>query len=112
MSFKKYSLQDFKNGWIVGNFSPAILRSEGFEVAVKYYSKGNYEKAHFHEIASEITVIVSGEVEMQGNKYSAGDIVEVSPRVATDFKALADTVTVVIKTPSVINDKFLVGTDD
>lgn len=103
---KNYKLEDMVGGWFVGDFSPAILQTKDFEVAVKLYSEGQSEDLHHHKLADEITVIASGRVQMNGRIYSGGDIVHLSPGDATDFQVLEDTVTVVVKTPSVIGDKY------
>jgi hypothetical protein len=94
------------NGWFVGNFEPAILKSKDIEVAVKYYKKGDKELAHFHKIATEITVIVKGKVKMNGVLYKAGDIVLIEPFETTDFEALEDTITTVVKSPGAHYDKY------
>lgn len=93
-------------GWFIGNFEPSLLRSENFEVAVKHYKAGEREETHHHRVATEITVIVSGDVEMMGRRWAAGDIVLIEPGEATSFVAITDTVTVVVKTPSVLGDKY------
>jgi quercetin dioxygenase-like cupin family protein len=95
------------NGWFVGDFEPSIFKTREFEVAVKKYKKGDYEKSHYHKIATEITVIVSGMVEMNKVKYSEGDIIVIEPNESTDFLALTDCITTVVKVPSVINDKYI-----
>jgi hypothetical protein len=93
-------------GWFVGDFAPAVLRSTACEVAVKHYAAGDREDVHHHKVATEITLIVSGEVEMMGQRWSAGDIVVVEPGEATDFLAVTDAVNVVVKLPSVAGDKY------
>ena len=100
-------LDTMTKGWFVGDFSPAALRTEACEVAIKYYSAGDHEPAHFHKIATEITAIVSGRVRMSGVEWTAGDILTIEPGEATDFLALTDVVTVVVKTPSAPDDKFV-----
>lgn len=102
----KHNLDDFFKGWIVGNFNPTLHATDQLEVAVKKYEAGEYEKRHCHKLAKEWTVIVSGRVEMSGNIFAAGDIVYIEPSESTDFLALENTTTVVIKSPSVANDKF------
>ncbi len=57
-------------GWFVGNFEPTVIKTNDVEVAVKKYKAGDYEPAHYHKIATEVTVIVSGEVEMNGVRYT------------------------------------------
>ena len=77
------------------------------EVAVQAYVKGQREPRHVHRVATELTVIVSGRAAMNGVEYRAGDIVTIPPGSATDFVALEDVVTVVVKLPSVRGDKYL-----
>jgi mannose-6-phosphate isomerase-like protein (cupin superfamily) len=103
----KTNLKDFTKGWIVGNFNPTLLYTNDFEVAIKRYNTGDYEQVHHHKIATEITVIVEGEVEMNGIKYIKDDIITIKPNESTDFKCITDVVTVVIKTPSENNDKYI-----
>ena len=100
-------LETMSKGWFVGSFYPSVFSTESVEVGVKYYPAGSKEIWHYHKIATEITVIVSGEVEMNGNKFVKGDIVIIKPGEGVEFKALTDTVTTVVKIPGVTNDKFL-----
>jgi hypothetical protein len=46
---------------------------------------------------------------MKGIEYIAGDIIRIAPGVYTDFHALEDTVTTVVKLPGALNDKYLEG---
>lgn len=104
---KKVNLKDFFKGWFVGNFDPSIIKTNDVEVAVKQYQAGDYESIHYHKLATEITVIISGEVEMNGIKYLADDIIIIEPYDKTDFKCLTDVVTVVVKYPGANNDKYI-----
>ncbi|MBQ7198279.1 MAG: hypothetical protein IJS29_03350 [Selenomonadaceae bacterium] len=105
---KTAKLADMFKGWFVGNFEPTIYRTNDVEVAIKEYSAGDYEEAHYHKIATEITVIQSGRVKMFDKIFNSGDIIVVEPNDATDFTALEDTVTIVVKIPGANNDKYLV----
>jgi len=100
-------LEDMVKGWFVGNFEPTLLKTNDVEVAVKEYKKGDYEEKHYHKIATEITVIVSGRVRMNGVEYSKGDVIVIEPNEATDFEALEDSVNTVIKFPGANDDKYL-----
>lgn len=93
-------------GWFVGDFAPSVLRTSDFEVAVKSYVQGQSEPAHVHRIATELTVIITGRVRMAGQDWCAGDIVTLEPNEETDFLALTDALTVVVKTPSLAGDKY------
>jgi quercetin dioxygenase-like cupin family protein len=101
-------LETMFKGWFVGDFDPVALRSPHCEVSIKHYAKGDHEGAHYHAVATELTAIVTGRVRMMGREWGAGDIITVEPGETTDFEALTDSITVVVKTPSLTNDKFVV----
>lgn len=101
-------LDRMTKGWFVGAFEPTLISTNDVEVAVKEYFKGDYDALHYHKLATEITVIVSGEVKMNGVILTKGDIVTIEPNEAADFEALSDAVTVVVKYPGAGNDKFMV----
>ena len=99
-------LSEMIGGWFVGNFSPSILTSAAFEVAVKSYKAGDYEEWHVHRVGTEITLIINGQAEMDGKILENGDIILLEPGYGTSFRALTDLKTVVVKTPSIANDKY------
>lgn len=96
-------------GWFVGNFEPSLYRTNDVEVAVKSYRADDNEEWHYHKIATEITVIIAGKVAMNGTKYGPGDIIVLDPFEGTDFEALTDVTTVVVKIPGANSDKYLKG---
>lgn len=104
---KSAKLDDMIRGWFVGNFEPSLYKTNDVEVAVQNYAAGAFEAAHYHKIATEITVIQSGTVKMFGKVWNAGDIIVIEPREVTSFEALTDAVTVVVKLPGANNDKYL-----
>jgi mannose-6-phosphate isomerase-like protein (cupin superfamily) len=104
MKVKK--LNEMTKGWFIGNFEPSIIKTNDVEVAVKKYSAGDKEDSHFHKIATEITVIVSGTVKMNGAFYESGDIIIIEPGDITDFEAITDVVNTVVKYPGSNNDKY------
>jgi quercetin dioxygenase-like cupin family protein len=104
---KHARLEDMVKGWFVGDFDPSVSRSKDVEVGVKQYRAGDHEEEHHHRVAVEITLVVSGRVEMMGRTWEAGDIIVVEPGEATSFTALTDATNVVVKLPSVLGDKYL-----
>ncbi|QBR52432.1 MULTISPECIES: hypothetical protein [Erwinia] len=102
-------LSDMTRGWFVGGFAPTLYNTTDAEVAVQHFAAGDKELSHCHKIATEITVIVSGKAKMNGQIVSAGDIIKIEPGQFTDFEALEDTVTTVVKVPGALNDKYLKG---
>jgi len=109
---EKSELKNMIGGWFVGDFEPSVIHTKDFEVAVKEYKKGDYEEYHHHKIADEWTVIARGRVQMNGNIFNSGDIIHIKKNRGTDFKALTDCLTVVVKIPSVSGDKYLGEPDD
>jgi mannose-6-phosphate isomerase-like protein (cupin superfamily) len=101
-------IKDFVGGWFIGNFEPSLDNREDFEVSVKYYKAGDVEKRHLHKIATEYTVIAKGKVKMNNEIIEEGTIVKIEKNESTDFEVLEDTITLVVKTPSVKNDKYIV----
>ncbi|HAU8253660.1 TPA: hypothetical protein I7148_20560 [Vibrio vulnificus] len=104
---KKANLSEMVRGWFVGGFEPTLYSTTDVEVAVQRFIKGDREASHCHKIATEITVIVSGSALMNGHKYISGDIIKIDPGEFTDFEALEDTITTVVKVPGALNDKYL-----
>ncbi|WP_165720416.1 hypothetical protein [Bordetella trematum] len=102
------NLKDMVKGWFVGGFTPTALDTQACEVAVKQYRSGDYEGRHYHKIATEVTLILSGRVRMAGKEWGEGEIIVLSPGEVTDFEALTDAVNVVVKVPGALNDKFIV----
>jgi hypothetical protein len=103
---EKSELKDFIGGWFIGNFNPSLYKTNDVEVAVKNYKAGDKEEAHYHKIATEFTVILNGVVRMNGKEYLEGSILKIPPLESTDFFALTDVTTVVVKIPGASNDKF------
>jgi len=103
---QSYRLDDMTRGWFVGDFAPTALKTGACEVGLKHYAAGDREDRHYHKVATELTLIVSGRVRMNGQEFGAGDIVVVAPGEAVDFAALEPTANVVVKIPGVLGDKY------
>lgn len=104
---EKYNLKEMQKGWFIGDFEPSLYTTNKFEVAVKQYKAGDREESHYHKIAVEFTVILFGEVKMSGIFYKQGDIIKIKPGSSTDFEAITDVSTVVVKIPGAKDDKYL-----
>ncbi|WP_113651710.1 hypothetical protein [Pedobacter namyangjuensis] len=104
---KVFKIKDMFKGWFIGNFEPSLFKTNDVEVGLKEYKMGDYEGVHYHKIATEYTVIVCGQVEMNGIEYNEGDILVIEPYDKTDFKALTDVKTLVVKLPGANDDKFI-----
>ena len=98
------TLNEMVGGWLVGDFEPTCLKTSACEVACKHYAAGASEAAHVHRIATEVTLVASGRVIMNGRIFAAGDIIVLDPGEPTDFRAIEESVTVVVKMPSVMGE--------
>jgi quercetin dioxygenase-like cupin family protein len=102
------NLKDMVKGWFVGGFNPTAYSTEACEVGVKTYKQGDSEGAHYHKVATEITLVLSGKVTMRDQVWEAGDIIVLEPGEVTAFEAMTDATTVVVKVPGALNDKYVV----
>jgi hypothetical protein len=104
---KLYKLDNFTKGWVIGDFIPSLVHSKDIEIGIKSYLSESYEQRHIHNIATEYTIIIQGSVLMNNTQYNTGDIIQIDAKESTDFYAITDCITCVIKTPSVPSDKYL-----
>lgn len=104
---KVFNLNDMTKGWFVGDFDPTVIKTKNCEVSVKRYKKGDVEDKHYHLIADEITVVISGMIRMRGMILGENDIILVERGEATAFECLENAVTVVYKSISIKNDKYI-----
>ena len=104
---ERHQLEKFIEGWFVGRFDPTLISTDAVEVAIKHYRAGDHEEEHHHKVATELTAVVSGRVQMSGEEFGPGEIVRIKPGRSTDFKALTDATTVVVKMPCVAGDKYM-----
>lgn len=104
---KSFKLENMIKGWFIGNFYPTALETQACEVAIKKYSAGDFEDTHYHKLATEVTLIVSGQVKMAGQVWFEGDIIVLFPNEETDFLSITDAITVVVKYPGASNDKYI-----
>lgn len=104
---KLHNLENMVRGWFIGNFEPTLHNAD-FEVGIKKYKSGDKEEKHYHKLAKEFTVIISGVVKMNDTIYKENDIIQIDEYDETDFECIEDSVTVVVKTKSINGDKFIV----
>lgn len=104
---RRHRLGEFTKGWFIGNFNPSILKSSEVEVGVKFFEAGSLEPVHHQLTATEVSVLIFGRVRMGNIWLEPGDIVEIAPGIDCDFEAITDAALVVVKSPSLPDDKVL-----
>ncbi len=105
---KIFKMSDMVGGWFVGDFFPTAFKTNLFEVCYKTHTKGEQWDRHYHKEATEINYLISGKVKIQNIILSAGDIFVIYPWEISDPEFLEDCEVVIVKTPSVIGDKYIV----
>ena len=103
---KIYKMKDMTGGWFVGDFEPSAIKTKEFEVCYKCHAKGEQWPTHYHKVATEISFVISGKMTIQGQLLQEGDIFVLEPNEVADPVFLEDCCLVVVKTPSVIGDKY------
>jgi quercetin dioxygenase-like cupin family protein len=102
------NINNFTKGWLVGDFEPTLIKNKDIEIGIKFYKKGDIESNHYHKIATEYTVVISGVVKMMDRIFGEGEIIIVNPNICNQFECIDDACVVVFKTPSVAGDKYIV----
>lgn len=100
------NVKSYTNGWFIGNFDPSLLKTEIFEIAHHFYKKGFSGIKHTHKVATEYNYILSGKLIASGKSLKTGDIFVYEPNDISDVIFLEDTNLIIIKTPSIKNDKY------
>ncbi len=103
-----YRIENFHRGWIIGDFSPAILRTNAFEVGLLIHKRGEIWPSHFHARSSEYNLLVDGLMVMNDQLIHPGDIFVLAPNEIARPEFLEDCRILVVKVPSIPSDKFIV----
>lgn len=105
---KYHRLPDFTRGWFIGDFEPAIMRTKDFEISIISHVENEVSQQHLHTSSTEINVVVSGSLRVNGRVLNQGDIFVYEPYEVSDVQFLANSTLCVVRVPSAPNDKVLV----
>lgn len=94
-------------GWFVGPFERAVFKTEACEVAHQYNQVGDRSPRHTHKIATEINLVTSGCVSINGEQFCAGEGYIMYPGDECECVYHENTTTLVVKVPGVLGDKYL-----
>ena len=108
---KIFALKDMINGWVVGNFDPAAFKTENFEVGYHSYEKGAPTNHHYHKLSTEINVVIRGDIEINGKRFTDGDIFVLEPYMVSESKFYKNTELIVIRTNSNPTDKYCINNE-
>jgi hypothetical protein len=106
---KKFKLSESgARGWFIGDFPKAIVRTKDFEVCWQGNKAGAVDKPHVHKVITEVQLITSGRMNINGEEFGPGDIYVSEPGEEYRAHYLEDTEVVAIKFPSIPDDKYYV----
>ena len=101
-------IEDMIGGWFVGDFEPTAYKTKDFEVSYKIHPKGEIWDNHYHKEATEINYLIRGKMNLSGTELTQGDIFTIYPNEVAIPEFLEDCELIVVKTPSVKEDKYIV----
>ena len=102
---KKYNISNFKDGWIIGDFEPSLLKTKNFEVAVLTHYKNQEWPKHYHKYLTEYNLLLEGKMIINGVKINQNEIFILEPKEVADPIFLENCKILCIKVPSIIGDK-------
>ncbi len=108
-------IENMKGGWFIGNFEPSVWKTDKFEAAVHDYKKGEEKEPHYHKLGTEINLLLKGKFILRNydgkgssQELNEGDIFIIHPNEIADPIFLEDCKIMIIKTPSIPGDKYLI----
>ena len=106
---KVLKLKDMKQGWFIGNFTPSALKTSDVEVCYRKHLKNEKWEWHYHKEVTEVNLLISGKMIMQGKELTSGDIFIINPYEVSDQEFIEDCEIICVKTPSIPKDKFIIN---
>jgi quercetin dioxygenase-like cupin family protein len=103
---KKRNLNEMWRGWFIGNFDPSILKTENFEVGLLSHKKGEVWPKHYHAVATEYNLLISGSMTICDELIVPGTIFVLEPNEIADPVFHEDCQVLCVKIPSIKGDKY------
>lgn len=104
-----FKLKNMIKGWFVGDFEPVVLRTDQFEVAYQTHKAGERHDIHYHKKSREYNLLIHGRMIINEQEFNDGDIFILEPYEVSEPTFLTDVELVVVRTPSIKGDKYVVG---
>lgn len=100
------NINEMTRGWFIGNFDPSILKTDLFEVGLLTHKKGEVWPRHYHIIATEYNLLISGSMTICGRTIEPGTVFVLEPNEVADPIFHEDCQVLCVKVPSVKDDKY------
>jgi len=99
------NLKNMKDGWLIGNFEPSILKTDSFEVCVKEVKN---DEPHYHKKGKEYNIVLDGEVEINGTIFKKDDVFIIEAFEVVNVEVLGYCRVLVVRPYSNPKDKYIV----
>jgi hypothetical protein len=96
------------NGWYIGDFTPSAYRTKDFEVAILEHKMNEDWPAHYHMLCDEINYLLKGTMTLNTVILVAPTIFIIEKHEVAYPTFQTDCTIVVVKTPSIPGDKYIV----
>ena len=111
---KKDHINNYKRGWVLGNFKPNLFvlgKEDPLEVGVQFYKAGDSHDYHYHKLTNEWNIVAKGKcifrTPNEDIELVEGDILLIQPNEPAQLFAISDCCIVCIKDDSVSGDKYI-----
>lgn len=105
---KEISLSNTVRGWVIGNFTPSLLRTDKFEVGILSHKKGERWPFHIHNELREYNYIYSGKMLINGIEFKTGNSFMFERGHPAIPIFIEDCTVICVKIPSVPKDKKII----
>ena len=105
---KVFNIKEMHNGWFIGDFEPAVFKTNNFEVAYHKHPAGYKTPLHTHKVAKELTYIIKGKLSIKDKILISGEMFLYEPMEIADAEIIEDAELIVVKWPSVPSDKYYI----
>jgi len=103
---KQNKLENMTRGWLIGDFTPSILKTDAFEIGYLKHPKDQVWPAHVHKEANEYNILIKGKLIINNETIMQGEIFVIPKNMLTSAKFLEDCEIICIKVPSLPIDKY------
>jgi len=100
------NINEFWRGWFIGNFDPAVLKTDHFEVGLLTHLKDEKWPKHYHAQHTEYNLLVKGTMKICGKTINEGELFILEPNEIADPEFLEDCTVLCVKQPSIPGDKY------
>lgn len=101
-----YNLNNYKSGWIIGNFEQSIIKTDELEIGILSYKKNEKINYYYNDFLNEINILIKGNMLLNGNKIYQNNIFNIPKKQIITPIFLEDCKLLIIKLCIINNNKI------